>query len=67
MNKDNTVAQAGGFIVQLMPFTEEKVIEQLEKNIKELPSVTTMLSEGMTPEDILKKVLQGLDVKLQER
>ncbi len=66
MNKNNTVAQAGGFIIQLMPFTSEEVIAQLEENIKTLPSVTTMLSEGMTPEDILNKVLQGLSVTVNE-
>ena len=53
MNKDNTVAQAGGFIIQLMPFTSDEIIEKLEENIKNLPSVTTMLSDGKTPEQIL--------------
>lgn len=66
MNKDNTVAQAGGFIIQLMPFTPDNVIEQLEKNIKELPSVTTMLSEGKTPEEILQTVLDGFEITIHE-
>ena len=35
MNKDNTVRQAGGFIIQLMPFTSDEVIEKLEKKIKD--------------------------------
>ena len=55
MEKDNTVKQAGGFIIQLMPFTDEKVIEALEKKISEVQSVTSMLNQGMTPEDILEK------------
>lgn len=66
MNKDNTVRQAGGFIVQLMPFCEDSTIDQLEENIKELPSVTTMLDQGMTPEDIIKRVLQGFDVEFTD-
>ena len=48
MEKDNTVKQAGGFIIQLMPFTDEKVIEALEKKISEVQSVTSMLNQGMT-------------------
>lgn len=66
MNKDNTVAQAGGFIIQLMPFTPDDVIGKLEENIKNLPSVTTMLSEGKSPEEILQTVLQGFEVTIHE-
>jgi len=62
MNRENaTVKQAGGFIVQLMPFASDEVIEKLEENIKGIPSVTSMLDEGMTPEDILNRLLDGLD------
>lgn len=67
MNKDNTVAEAGGFIIQLMPFTDDKTIDRLEENIKNLKSVTTYLSEGKTPEDILRVVLDGLDVEILDR
>lgn len=66
MNKDNTVRQAGGFIIQLMPDTQEEVIAQLEKNIRGLRPVTTMLDEGLTPEGMLKTVLAGLSVELLE-
>lgn len=66
MNKDNTVRQAGGFIVQLMPFCEEETIAQLEENIKDLPSVTNMLDQGMTPEDILARVLRGFDLEITD-
>ncbi len=66
MNKDNTVAFAGGFIIQLMPFTSDEIIEKLEDNIKNLPSVTTMLSEGKSPEEILQTVLAGFDVNFTE-
>ncbi len=61
MNKDNTVAQAGGFIIQLMPFAEESVIAQLEENLKEITSVTTLLSQGNTPENLVELLCKGLD------
>lgn len=60
MNKNNTVRQAGGFIVQLMPFAQEAVIARLEENIKKINSVTAMLEGGNTPEQILDQVLDGL-------
>ena len=62
MNKDNTVKCAGGFIVQLMPFAPDDVIDRLESNLKEITSVTALLDSGMTPEDIIKKVLDGFDI-----
>lgn len=67
MEKDNTVKQAGGFIIQLMPFTDEKVIEALEKKISEVQSVTSMLNLGMTPEDILNELLGEFHPEISER
>lgn len=64
MSRDNTVRQAGGFILQLMPFAGEEVITALESNLKDLPSVTAMLDEGMTPEMMLDRVLTGLDYEI---
>ena len=66
MEKDNTVKQAGGFIIQLMPFTEEKVISPLDENLKDVTSVTTMLEEGHTPESLLKTLLKGFDIEINE-
>jgi molecular chaperone Hsp33 len=66
MNKDNTVNCAGGFIIQLMPFTSEEVIAKLEENLQTLPSVTDMLSSGKTPEQMLETVLAGLDIDFKE-
>ena len=60
------VKQAGGFIIQLMPFAEDSVIEKLEENLKSIPSVTTMLEEGNTPEDMLKLVLRDMDVEFTD-
>ena len=66
MNKDNTVACAGGFILQLMPDCPEDVIERIEQSIKDIPSVTDMLSSGMTPEDILNRTLDGLNPEVTD-
>ena len=67
MNKNNTVRQAGGFIVQLMPFAEEEVISRLEQNVQKINSVTSLLEEGHTPESLLEKVLEGFDVQINEK
>ena len=67
MNKDNTVRQAGGFIVQLMPFAEESRIAKLEENVQKITSVTNLLEEGHTPESLLEKVLEGFDMEINEK
>lgn len=67
MEKNNTVRQAGGFILQLMPFAEEEVTEKLEKNLSGVTSVTSMLEEGRTPEQILELLLEGMDVEIKDR
>ena len=66
MERNNTVRQAGGFIVQLMPFAEEEIIEKLEENLKRIASVTTMLDQGNMPEQILQIVLDGLEVEITD-
>lgn len=67
MEKDNTVKQAGGFIIQLMPFAEDKVISFLEEKISKITSVTDMLESGMSPEDILNEVTGELGLKINDR
>ena len=67
MDKNNTVKQAGGFILQLMPFTEEHVIAALEKRLTAVAPVTTMLEEGQDPEQILETVLGELGVEFTDR
>ena len=66
MDKDNHVRQAGGFIIQVMPDTDDEVIDKLEARLGEVHSVTDMLDNGMTPEDILGYVLEGMDVEILE-
>ena len=64
MNKDNTVREAGGFIIQLMPNASDEFIDQLENRIKEIKSVTEMLEHGMTPEEILEHIFEGMDLQI---
>lgn len=64
MNKDNTVAQAGGFIIQLMPGCQDEIIDKLEAKLSSISSVTSMLSEGKSPEDILDVLLGDMDLDI---
>jgi molecular chaperone Hsp33 len=65
-DKERTVKQAGGFIIQLMPGAEDSVITALEKRLSGIKSVTHMLDEGMTPEDMLRFILQDMDLELHD-
>lgn len=66
MEKNNTVRCAGGFIIQLMPFAEEKTISQLEENLKNVTSVTALLDQGYTPEQLLETLLGNLGLEITD-
>lgn len=59
VDTDLSVRCAGGFIVQLLPGATEQEIDHLEKNIKAMPSITSMLEEGKTVQDMLEMALEG--------
>ncbi len=61
VNPDLTCAQAGGFLIQLLPFAPEEAVDIIEKNIQSMQSVTKMLSQGLLAEDIAMKALEGLE------
>jgi len=61
-----TGEQAGGFIIQLMPFTPDEVVDALEKKISEIASVTEMLEEGNTPEQILEIILGDFGLEITD-
>lgn len=67
VDKDLSVRQAGGFIIQLMPFTSDEVVEKLEKKITEIASVTEMLEDGKTPETILEEILGEFGVEITDK
>lgn len=66
MNRDNTVRQAGGFLIQLMPFASEEVTGRLEQNLSRVSSVTALLDEGITPEQMVKLLLEGLQPEVND-
>lgn len=64
MERDNTVKQAGGFIIQLMPFAEDATISALEEKLKTMESVTKILDDGNTPEQMLEILLGDLGIEI---
>ena len=66
VDKDNSVKQAGGFILQLMPFTSDEVIEKLEQRISEMDTVTNMLERGLSPEGILEEILGDFGLEITD-
>ena len=67
MNRENTVRQAGGFMIQLMPEAGEELIGELEKRLAKVSSVTSFLDRGETPETILSHIFEGLGLEVLER
>ena len=67
MERNNTVKQAGGFIIQLMPFAQEEIVRKLEEKISGLKPVTTLLEEGNTPEQILSLLLGDMGLEITEK
>lgn len=67
VDPDNRVKAAGGYIVQLMPGVTEEEIEELEKNINEIPPVSQLIDQGMTPEEIGAQVLKGMGFQVLEK
>ena len=64
MNKDNTVRQAGGFIIQLLPGASDEIIDKIEAKLSGISSITALLNAGKTPEEILTDILGefGLEI-----
>ena len=66
MEKDNTVRQAGGFIIQLMPSADDETNNALEEKLKTMDSVTNILDAGSTPEQLLELLLGGLGLEIND-
>ncbi len=62
MEKDNTVKHAGGFIIQLMPFAEEQIISDLETRLKDFSSITSLMDNGMSIQQMMEKLFDGYDI-----
>ena len=66
VNADLSIAAAGGFLIQLFPEAEEQAISRLENNIRAIKSVSSLIEQGMSPEELLKEVLKGLKFRIME-
>ena len=67
MNKNNTVKEAGGFIIQLMPGVSDDIIDRLEAKLTSIRPVTEMMEGGMSPEDILEDILGEFGLEINEK
>lgn len=67
MNRENTVRQAGGFIIQLLPGASDEMITRLEAKLSEISSITSLLDEGKTPEEILDHILGEFDCSITDQ
>ena len=64
VDRDYTIKHAGGYLLQLLPFTLDETIDKIEANLKLMPSVTNMMLEGKTPEDFCKMLLEGMEPEI---
>ncbi|MGM9927980.1 MAG: Hsp33 family molecular chaperone HslO [Bacillus sp. (in: firmicutes)] len=67
VNPDNTIKAAGGFILQLMPGTEEETIAAIEERLSTITPISKMIESGMTPEDILEELLGKGNVQILDK
>lgn len=63
MERNNTVKHAGGFIIQLLPFAEEKLINDLENRLNGFSSITGKMDDGFSPTDIMEQLFDGYDIQ----
>ncbi|MCD8094559.1 MAG: Hsp33 family molecular chaperone HslO [Ruminococcus sp.] len=61
VNPDLSVSCAGGFIINVLPFAPDEAIDILECNISQMQSVTSMLTSGLSVQEIALKALDGLE------
>lgn len=66
VNEDNTIQAAGGFIIQLMPGTDDETIQYIESRLRQLPSLSDMMQNGATPEEMLDEILGAENVSVLE-
>lgn len=67
VNPDNSILAAGGFLIQLMPGTSEETVSAIEKRLKEIPPISKMIENGLTPEDILAEIFGKDNLKILDQ
>ncbi|MBH9968529.1 Hsp33 family molecular chaperone HslO [[Bacillus] enclensis] len=66
VNPDNTILASGGFILQLMPGTDDETITRIEERLSKIPPISKLIEKGLTPEEVLEEVLGEGEVKVLE-
>lgn len=66
IDTNQSVKVAGGYLIQLLPGAPDELIDKLEAGIQKAGAVTPMLSEGLTPEDIMRRVMPGFTLEFLE-
>lgn len=66
VNPDNTIQASGGFIIQLLPGVDERIIQEIEGNLGNIPTISAMVRDGLSPEQILDQVLGEGKAKVLE-
>lgn len=64
VERDQSVSAAGGYLIQLLPGADDKTIDLVEEGVRAFGSVTPHLQAGMTPEEMIRRVLSGFEVEL---
>ena len=64
VDKDLSVAAAGGYLIQLLPGATDEMIDKIEAGIAKVGPVTEHLRQGVTPEELLQMVLSEFDLEL---
>lgn len=63
---DYTIKAAGGFILQVLPGAYDEDIDNVEKTVQSISSVTDMLSSGKNPKDIVEQLLKDYEIEYFE-
>ena len=66
VNPDNSILAAGGFIIQLMPGTDDETITKIENHLKVMPPISKQIEKGLTPEELLEEILGDEPIKFLE-
>lgn len=66
VDRDLSVAQAGGYLIQLLPGAQDADIDKIEAGIQRVGQVTSYLSQGKTVEELLQEVLRDFDMEQLE-
>ena len=61
VNTDFSCKAAGGFLIQLMPFPDDEVVARIESNISKVPSVSQLFADGLTVQQVMEVVLDGVE------